>query len=80
MFTASANLYVKPAHSSDLATCLVTMAGSFLAMLVSYTGAAGLMFAVVRSTDKAWDYAVTVSCVHFVLCCLGRPKSCCPDF
>jgi hypothetical protein len=41
-------------------------------MLVSYTTASGLLFTIVRSTSTAWDYAVTISAVHFVLCCLGK--------
>jgi hypothetical protein len=31
---------------------------------------AGLIFFIVRSTNYAWDYAVTVSFVHFILTCL----------
>lgn len=43
---------------------------SWLTLVLSQLLLIGLIFFIVRSTNYAWDYAVTVSFVHFILTCL----------
>lgn len=42
--------------------------GAWLAMVLTYTLCLGLTYWVVRCTRKSWDYVVTSSILHLVLC------------
>jgi len=44
--------------------------GAWLAMLVAYIASLGLAYFVVAATRRSWDYVITTSIVHWVLCCL----------
>jgi hypothetical protein len=46
--------------------------GAWLAMVITFTCSLGLTFFVVRQTRKSWDYVVSASVVHFVICCIGK--------
>mmetsp|Transcript_839 Transcript_839/g.1264 ORF Transcript_839/g.1264 Transcript_839/m.1264 type:complete len:153 (+) Transcript_839:203-661(+) len=43
--------------------------GSWLAMVLTFIASFGLAFWVVRATRKTWDYLLTTSLVHFIICC-----------
>lgn len=51
--------------------CLL-LAGAWLAMVLTFVCGLGLTFFVVRQTRRSWDYVVTTSIVHFVICCIGE--------
>ena len=51
--------------------CLL-FAGAWLAMVLTFVCGLGLTFFVVRQTRRSWDYVVTTSIVHFVICCIGE--------
>ncbi|KAG2434008.1 hypothetical protein HYH02_012468 [Chlamydomonas schloesseri] len=42
--------------------------GAWLAMVLTYLCSLGLTYGVVKATRKSWDYVVTSSLVHWVLC------------
>lgn len=42
-------------------------------MVLTFTCTILLTYLVVRATKKAWDYVLTTSIVHFVLCIIGKP-------
>mmetsp|Transcript_24904 Transcript_24904/g.41014 ORF Transcript_24904/g.41014 Transcript_24904/m.41014 type:complete len:150 (-) Transcript_24904:215-664(-) len=42
----------------------------WLCQILTFAFGVVLIFYVVRSTRKAWDYAVTIGFLHWVLCCL----------
>mmetsp|Transcript_27754 Transcript_27754/g.70752 ORF Transcript_27754/g.70752 Transcript_27754/m.70752 type:complete len:154 (-) Transcript_27754:889-1350(-) len=44
--------------------------GAWLAMVITYTLSLTLAFWVVRVTRKTWDYVITTSVFHFVVCCI----------
>lgn len=44
------------------------LAGSWLAMVITYTLSIGLSFFVVKATRKSWDYIATASLLHLILC------------
>lgn len=44
--------------------------GAWLAMVITFTVSLGLTMAIVRATQRSWDYVFTTSIVHFVICCI----------
>mmetsp|Transcript_31347 Transcript_31347/g.74498 ORF Transcript_31347/g.74498 Transcript_31347/m.74498 type:complete len:186 (-) Transcript_31347:49-606(-) len=44
---------------------------SWLTLVLSQLFLIGMIFLVVRSTTHAWDYAVTISFIHFVVSCIA---------
>ncbi|EFJ46786.1 hypothetical protein VOLCADRAFT_92949 [Volvox carteri f. nagariensis] len=42
--------------------------GSWLAMMLTYTCCVGLTYGVVGATRKSWDYVVSSSLLHLLLC------------
>ncbi|GAX79648.1 hypothetical protein CEUSTIGMA_g7089.t1 [Chlamydomonas eustigma] len=44
--------------------------GAWLAMVLTFTCSLALTYLVVKATRKAWDYVVTTSLFHFVICCI----------
>lgn len=53
-----------PGHSQHIAP--------WLAMVVAFVCAIGLMFWVVRSSARTWDYATTLSIIHWVVSMCGE--------
>lgn len=43
-------------------------------MVLTYTLCLGLTYWVVRCTRKSWDYVVTSSILHLVLCIIGGSR------
>ncbi|PNG99018.1 hypothetical protein TSOC_015213, partial [Tetrabaena socialis] len=41
---------------------------AWLAMVLTYFSCLGLAYGVVQATRRSWDYVVTSSVVHLVLC------------
>lgn len=52
--------------------CLCPAAGSWLAMVITYTLSIGLSFFVVKATRKSWDYITTASLLHLILCIISE--------
>ncbi len=47
-------------------------AGSWLAMVLTYTCCLGLTYGVIRATRKSWDYVVSSSVLHLLLCIISE--------
>lgn len=45
-------------------------AAAFFSMAMTYVLSIGIIFFIVQSTRKSWDYAVTISFVHWIVCCV----------
>jgi hypothetical protein len=41
-------------------------------MVLTYVCCLGLCYFVIKQTRKSWDYVVTTSLLHFVICCIGK--------
>ena len=39
-------------------------------MAITYVLSIGIIFFIVQSTRKSWDYALTISFVHWIVCCV----------
>jgi hypothetical protein len=39
-------------------------------MVLTFTCSLSLTYLVVKATRKAWDYVLTTSILHFVICCI----------
>eukprot|EP00200_Dunaliella_tertiolecta_P001440 CAMPEP_0202349856 /NCGR_PEP_ID=MMETSP1126-20121109/7169_1 /ASSEMBLY_ACC=CAM_ASM_000457 /TAXON_ID=3047 /ORGANISM="Dunaliella tertiolecta, Strain CCMP1320" /LENGTH=100 /DNA_ID=CAMNT_0048941727 /DNA_START=646 /DNA_END=948 /DNA_ORIENTATION=- len=44
--------------------------GAWLAMVITYVLSLLLAYYVVRATKRTWDYMITTSFIHWVICCL----------
>lgn len=44
--------------------------GAWLAMVLTYVCSLAMAFFIVGQTRKSWDYVVTTSLLHFVICCI----------
>ena len=45
-------------------------AAAWLAMVITYVLGVGIIYFIVRSTRKAWDYAVTITFWHWIVSCI----------
>lgn len=55
--------------------CGMAVTGAWLAMVVTFVLCLGLAYWVVAVTRKTWDYLVTASTFHFVVCCIGEARA-----
>lgn len=46
--------------------------GAWLAMVLTFLCSLGSTFFVIGQTRKSWDYVVTTSLLHFVICCAAN--------
>ena len=45
-------------------------AAAWLALVMTYVLGVGIVYFIVQSTRKAWDYAVTISIWHLIISCI----------
>ena len=43
-------------------------------MVLTFVVSLLLTFFVVNATRKSWDYVVTTSLLHFIICCIGEAR------
>ena len=46
------------------------LAAAWLALVITYVLGVGIVYFIVQSTRKAWDYAVTISIWHLIISCI----------